>query len=199
MRELSKKVIGITGNIAVGKSAVVDYLKMLDYPIIDTDLITQDIYLNDSYFKAEMIKLFGTSIIKDNQIDKKEVAKLVFNDKEKLDALNKLAHPLIKTKTRQLISEYDGLIFVDIPLLYEAKFEDMVAKVILVVANEDVQLDRLIKRNNLSKTDALKRINSQLKQDVKKAYANYVIENNTSLKVLYQQVNSILLDLERVV
>ena len=87
MREMSKKVIGITGNIASGKSAVTDYLSKKGYQIIDTDKITQDVYDNNDYFKNEVIKLFGNEVLKDNVIDKKQISKIVFNDSIKREKL----------------------------------------------------------------------------------------------------------------
>ncbi|MDL2211573.1 dephospho-CoA kinase [Erysipelotrichaceae bacterium OttesenSCG-928-M19] len=189
---MSKKVIGLTGNIASGKSAVTSYLIKLGYLVIDTDKITQDIYENDSFFKEQMQLLFSESIIKNSRIDKKAVAKIVFNDPIKMQQLNMLIHPLIKEKTIAVINDNDGLIFVDAPLLFEAGFADIVEQTIVVVASEKVRLSRIKERDKLSDEEAMNRIKSQMSQEEKIKKSQFIIYNDTSFEELYHQVDDIL-------
>ena len=198
MREMSKKIIvGVTGNIASGKSAVTDYLTSLGYHVIDTDIITQDVYDNSECFRSGLIKLLGDDIIEDDVIDKKKVANIVFNDKNKLERLNELAHPIIKKATLDEIAKYDGIVFVAVPLLFEAGFDDFVDYIIVVQIERDNQLVRLMKRNNLSESEANLRIDAQVPQEEKIKKADYVLDNNLSTEELHQQIDVLLNELER--
>ena len=197
MRELSKKVIGITGNIATGKSSVSDYLVNKGYHVVDTDKINQIIFDTDDDYKEKLILLFGNEILNKGKIDKKLLSKVVFNDKKKLEQLNSVSHPLIKRIVDQDIAKNKGIIFVDAPLLFESNFDYIADEIIVVATREDLQLERLLKRNKYSKEEALKRINSQMKLDDKIKRADYVINNNGSLSKLYQQVDKILVAIEK--
>ncbi|MDH6604142.1 dephospho-CoA kinase [Bacilli bacterium PM5-9] len=197
MSKMSKVIVGITGNIACGKSSVVSYLTKLGYQIIDTDVITQNIYDNSSFFKTKLEELFGYSVIENGAINKKEVSRIVFNDKNMLNKLNELIHPLIKEEVIHQLASCNGLVFLDVPLLFEANFDDLVDYIVVVKLDKDKQLERLIKRNNLSKSEALLRINAQMKQELKIEKADYVLDNNFSLQELYQQVDNLLIDLKK--
>ncbi|MDR3214936.1 MAG: dephospho-CoA kinase [Bacilli bacterium] len=202
MFKLSKKIIGITGNIASGKSLISDYLNDLGYKIIDTDVITNELYAHNLYLKAALINLFTDEIINNNQINKTMIAKIVFSDLNKLKQLNDLIHPLIKKETIRQINDYfnnnpqSELIFVVVPLLYETNFNKIVNKVIFIKVDDKLQIERLMKRNNLTKKDALLRIKTQIKQELKISKADYVIDNNKTKRHLLAQVDIILKEIE---
>lgn len=187
------KIIGLTGNIASGKSAVSSYLQSLGYQIIDTDKITADLYANDKVFKQEMVKAFSKAILTKNKLDKKKVAKIIFNDEKAKTKLEAIAHPMVLEKSFELINaSHQQLIIFEVPLLFEAAFDSYCDKVIMVAIDEKLQLERLMKRNNYTKDEALMRINSQEKQSEKIKKADFVIYNNSTLEALEKEVDNVM-------
>lgn len=197
MSNLSKTIIGITGTIASGKSQITKYLLKKGYLVIDSDALVAKMYLDNEEFKKKLITLLGKKIVKDNQIDKKIVASLVFNDEALLKQLNELSHPIIINIIRNELLKHKGLVFIDAPLLYESKFDAFCDYVIVVSTNEHTQIERLKKRDKLSVEDARKRVASQQDQSEKVKKADFVLDNNGTLKNLFKQVDEILNNLER--
>lgn len=193
MSNMSKTIIGITGNIASGKSEVSKYLKQLGYVVIDTDVITSLIYLQDEVFQEKMVELFGKQIldVKGN-INKKKIAKIVFNDQDELQKLNKLIHPLIKAKLQATIKPLNGYIFVEAPLLFEAGFEDLFDCILMITVPYHEQIERLMKRKNISHQQALKIIEAQMPQTGKAKQSDYVIDNSNDISDLHQKVDQYL-------
>ncbi len=181
----SKMKIGVTGIIGSGKSTVVKYLESLGYSCFDCDKYAHMLLTNQAVI-AEVSKHFDC--LEDGQINRKLLGAIVFNDQAKLAVLNSILHPLIIEKIKSL----DEPVFVDIPLLYEAKMEEYFDVVIAVLAPNDVLIERLSKRNNLSKSEAISRISLQIDQEVKKNRANYVIINNDTISSLYKKVDQVL-------
>lgn len=192
MSKLPKKVIGITGNICSGKSVLTSYLKDQGYYIIDGDEVTKQIYLEDETFKEEMIKLFGNQIIKDKQIDKQKVAQIVFNDEEMLTKLNNLIQPFIINKITSKLAKLDGLVFIDGALILEMGLDKHCDRLIYLSTSPNSQLERLMKRNNLSEQQALNRINSQTKLSEDNEIIDYWINNNKDKEELFKEIDKIL-------
>ncbi|PAB61429.1 dephospho-CoA kinase [Anaeromicrobium sediminis] len=190
------KVIGLTGGIASGKSTVSNMLRDRNIPIIDADLISRQIVEPGSPTLHEISKAFGCDVLKeDGTLDRKKLGNIVFSDKCKLEKLNEITHKRIGEEFVKRIEELkkdNKLIIVDAPLLIEAKMMDLVDEIWLVVVDEQVQIDRLMKRNNLSKEDAIKRIKSQMSLEEKKKYAHIIIDNNKNIHHLKEQVEYIL-------
>jgi dephospho-CoA kinase len=190
MPNVSKTIVGITGNIASGKSEVSKYLKSLGFVVIDTDVITSLIYLHDDDFKEKMIKLFGKKILRaDDSIDKRKVAKIVFDDPDEMKKLSKLIHPLIKKELKKVLEPLDGYIFVEAPVLFEAGFEDMFDQILMISVSYQEQLKRLMKRPNMSQQEALKIIEAQMPQSLKEKKSDYVIDNSYDLTTLHRNID----------
>lgn len=189
----AQKIVGITGNIASGKSTLTKYLIDKGYHVIDTDIITKDVYNSNTYFKDELVKLLGKDIIVDNKIDKTKVSSIVFGDKSKLEKLNKLIHPIIFDKTNKEIElSIENIVFVDVPLLFEVGFDKLTNYNIVVSIDLEKQIERLINRNNFSREEALARINAQMPQAQKIDLADYEVSNNGSREDLYEQVDKVI-------
>lgn len=172
-------VFGLTGNIGCGKSTLSNILKENNIYVVDLDLISREI-MNDKFVIDLIYKTFGENLKqKDGLLNRKELGKIVFKNKEKLQLLNNITHPAIKEKVKKIIKQKD-LVVIDGALLIEANFLDIVDKLILVTCDEKVQLERIIKRDNLTKEEAMLRINSQMCQQKKKDYADYIIDNSTT-------------------
>ena len=190
--------IGITGSIACGKSTVSDYLIAKGYTIIDADKLGH-VALTSDDVKRKLAEKFGDEILENNEISREKLGKLVFGNDNNLKILNSIIHPKIKELILKLQEEHkdEDLVFLDIALLYEANFVDLVEKVAVVYVDEDVQLERLMTRNSLSKEEAIKRIESQMSPREKAALGDFVINNSYSKEDTFQQIDEILEKLKR--
>ena len=186
-------IIGITGSIACGKSLVSNYLQEKGYTIIDADKIGHMALENDEV-KKQLVNKFGKSILKDNEINRVTLGKLVFENNENLKELNNIIHPQIRKNISEQIQVHknEKLVFVDVPLLFEAKFDDLVEKIIVISLDEKIQLERLMNRNSLSKEEALQRIKSQIPVREKEKLGDYVVYNSFTQENTYNQVDRIL-------
>ena len=190
--------IGITGSIACGKSTVSNYLKEKGYTIIDADKLGH-IALTSDEVKEKLKKSFGLTILENNEISREKLGKLVFGNDENLKILNSIVHPYIRKIILQLQEKHrdERLVFLDIALLFEAGFEDLVEKIIVVHVDEKIQLARLMSRNALSKEQAMFRIESQMSSKDKSILGNYVIDNGGTKEETYKQIDLIIEALER--
>ena len=190
--------IGITGSIACGKSTVSDYLIDKGYTIIDADKLGH-VALTSDDVKRKLAEKFGDEILENNEISREKLGKLVFGNDDNLKILNSIIHPKIKELILKLQEEHkdEDLVFLDIALLYEANFVDLVEKVVVVYVDEDVQLERLMMRNSLPKEEAVKRIESQMSPWEKASLGDFVINNSYSKEDTFQQIDEILEKLKR--
>ena len=191
--EMMILIIGITGSIACGKSLVSNYLQEKGYTIIDADKIGHTA-LEAEEVKKQLVNKFGKSILKDNEVNRVILGKLVFENKENLKVLNNIIHPQIRKDILEQIKVHkdEKLVFIDIPLLFEAKFDDLVEKIIVISLDEKTQLERLMNRNSLSKEEALQRIKSQIPVREKEKLGDYVVDNSFTQENTYNQVDRIL-------
>ena len=190
--------IGITGSIACGKSTVSNYLKEKGYTIIDADKLGH-IALTSEDVKIKLSEKFGDNILENNEISREKLGKLVFGNDENLKILNSIVHPYIRKIILQLQKKHrdERFVFLDIALLFEAGFEDLVEKIIVVHVDEKIQLARLMSRNSLSKEQAMYRIESQMSSKDKSILGNYVIDNSETKEETYKQIDLIIEELER--
>ena len=190
--------IGITGSIACGKSTVSDYLIDKGYTIIDADKLGH-VALTSDDVKRKLAEKFGDEILENNEISREKLGKLVFGNDDNLKILNSIIHPKIKELILKLQEEHkdEDLVFLDIALLYEADFVDLVEKVVVVYVDEDVQLERLMMRNSLPKEEAIKRVESQMSPREKASLGDFVINNSYSKEDTFQQIDEILEKLKR--
>ena len=190
--------IGITGSIACGKSTVSDYLITKGYTIIDADKLGH-VALTSNDVKRKLAEKFGENILENNEISREKLGKLVFGNDDNLKILNSIIHPKIKELILKLQEEHkdEDLVFLDIALLYEANFVDLVEKVAVVYVDENVQLERLMMRNSFSKEEAFKRIKSQMSPQEKATLGDFVINNSYRKEDTFQQIDEILEKLKR--
>lgn len=191
-------IIGITGSIACGKSTISNYLKSKGYIVIDADRIGHEA-LDDDYVKEKLILTFGNEILEDNKINRQKLGELVFGNSSNLNVLNSIIHPEIRKKILEKIDKNNDkeLIFIDVALLFEAKFDDLVDKIIVVYVDKNTQLTRLMKRNSISKKEALSRIVSQMSPIEKAKLGDYTVNNNLDVINTYEQVDKVLSELKK--
>lgn len=164
--------VAITGNIAAGKSQV-ESIFARNYPVYDADKIAH--------------KFLGN-------VDRKALGEKVFADKKARKELEAQIHPKVRAEILEIFKKgaNKDIIFVSVPLLFEAGFQDIFDKVIFVSANENLRLERLMKRNGLTKEQALLRIRAQEVEENKLKKSDYVIFNNSSIEELEKQVGELL-------
>ena len=192
-------IIGLTGGIVSGKSTVALMFKDLGAKIVDADKLGHSVILPHEPAWEKIVKIFGKDVLQnDLTIDREKLGKIVFANQSLLKKLNDITHPEI---TKIIKKEIDSLknktynqkkiLIIDAALIYEAKIDRLMEKIIVVYIDEDEQIKRLIERNNLSKDEALQRIKSQMPMKEKVKMADYVIDNSNSLDKTKKQVEKI--------
>lgn len=172
--------IAIVGNIASGKSTVEKFIESKGFKVFDTDKIAHSILENNETIK----KKFGTT-------DRKELATIVFSDSAKLKLLESIIHPEVKKELLKIFSSNESVVFVSVPQLFEAGFENLFDKIIYITADESIRKERLMKRNSISQEEAQRRISAQT-EGSKREKCDYVIENNGSPDDLKLAINTCL-------
>ncbi|KAJ3126454.1 hypothetical protein HK098_007506 [Nowakowskiella sp. JEL0407] len=197
-------VVGLTGGISTGKSTVSKLLKDLstdnsryNIGIVDADLIAREVVQPGKFAHRKTVKQFGTSIIDENkQIRRDKLGELVFSNESARRKLNACTHPAIRFEMLRQIVRYflEGkrVVFLDTPLLFEAKLNKWVNYVVVVYCPRDLQKERLIKRDKLLPEAAEARINSQMSIEEKRDLANYVIDNSWSVDETREQTKLLL-------
>jgi dephospho-CoA kinase len=188
-------VVGLTGNIGCGKSSLSELLMSKNIDVIDADIISREIMYDKELLEIIFYE-FGTEIKNnDGTLNRKKLGNIVFNDDGMLMKLNSITHPVIKRKINDRIIDISNqgknIVVIDAALLIEGKFLDLVDKLVVITCNEEVQLNRVINRDNMTKEEALKRINSQMKQDEKIKYADYIIDNSKDMNNLKDEFDKL--------
>ncbi len=190
-------VLGITGNIATGKSTVVRMLKERGAHHIDADLVYRELVGPGQPLLAKLVERFGEGIVApDGGLDRKALGAIVFSDPQALADLDALTHPAVIAEIdRRTAAIPSGVIIIDAVKLIESGHADHCDAVWLVTAPPDVQVTRLMERNTLSRAEALKRVAAQPPIEPKIARADRVIDNAGSLDDLRAQVDAAWRDL----
>ncbi|GAA0367479.1 dephospho-CoA kinase [Alkalibacterium iburiense] len=188
-------VLGLTGGIASGKTTVSNHFKTLQIPVIDADIIARKVMEPGQAALQKVVAAFGQDILlADGTLNRKKLGEIVFTHPEKLEQLNKIVQKEIYThilsEKEKFIMKGVPLLVLDIPLLFEAGYEDEVDEIMVVYTTHENQLKRLMKRNQLSEAEAQARIQSQLSLNVKKEKADSVIDNNGSVEKTLEQVDA---------
>ena len=167
--------IGLTGPTGAGKGYVGEELKKRGFKIIDCDYYVRKAEEKGSPVLEELAAEFGNDILTDGELNRRLLAQRAFESKEKTDALNRIVHPKVIELCRQ---QADGLCVLDAPQLFEANAQDDCYKVITVVAPDEMRLERILKRDNLSARQAFIRMNAQFDNDYYIKRSDYVIYND---------------------
>lgn len=175
-------ILGLTGNIGCGKSSLSKILIQNNIDVIDADIISRNIF-EDKELLNLVFENFGENIKNlDGSLNRKALGNIVFNDDQKLVILNGLTHPKIKEKILNKINEIrnigKSLVVIDAALLIEGGYLDILDKLIVITCKESIQISRIQLRDNLTKEQAISRMNSQMSQDEKIKYADYIIDNS---------------------
>ncbi len=189
-----KKIIGITGGIATGKTTVTQIIGEYGYTVICADKINHKIMEKETTIKM-LVENFGRDILNEmKQINRKKLGEIVFSSAEKLKLLNSILHPLVIEEINDKIKAYykdeaNKLpLILDVPLLFETEeIVEMCDDIIVIYTNIDTQIKRFCIRNNVSEEEAIKRINKQMKMSEKLKRTRYYINNNLDLNHLREE------------
>lgn len=189
--DLFKNAIALTGGISTGKSTVCNLFKLHGFLIIDADEIAHKLLDENS---AKIAEMFGNQYVENGKVRRKELGKIIFTNEENKLKLESLLHPLIKdeiVKRSRLFESQDKPYFIDIPLFFE-KMHYPIPRSLVVYTPKDLQIQRLMKRDNISKEEALIKISNQWDIEKKKELAHMVIDNSKDLKNLQDEVERII-------
>lgn len=169
--------IGITGGIGTGKSFVINYVRSKGYKVIDSDFIAKQLMLKGNINYNNIINNFGDDILSvEGEIDRIKLRTIVFNDEEKRKILNKITHPNIMKKIFD-DSDDNNIYFIEVPLLFEENLDKYFDEIWLIDCSEKVQIERIIKRSNLSKNEVLDIISCQMPRREKIKRAKIIIDS----------------------
>lgn len=190
-------IVGLTGGIATGKSAVTARFKERGAVIIDFDAMTREVMKPDMPAWKDIIEYFGESVLNDDRtLDRARLADVVFGDPEKRLKLEGFVHPrLFEEYSRQIAeieeNDPDALVLVDTPLLVEVNLQSMFDEIVVVYATREEQIERLTARDGLDEEAILARLDAQMPTEDKIEHADYVIHNSGSLEDLDLEVDKV--------
>ena len=200
---MKKVVIGLTGGIGTGKSTVSQILKEKKFPVIDLDIISHEV-IKFPKVVEKIVENFGKEVLEYNNtgnwiVSREKLGRVIFGNREKRLILNSVMHPEILRIMREKILECkkeNKIIFVEIQLLFEVQWEKEFDYILLVSAEKETQIKRILSRDNRSKEEALSIINSQMSLDEKKKRSDYVIENDGNIQDFEKKVDDFLKKIE---
>jgi formamidopyrimidine-DNA glycosylase len=200
-RQNKPLILGLTGGIASGKSLVSKMFEEHNIKVLDADKIYKTLLKNNKIMYNKLITYFGNSIIENDEINRKELGRIIFNDEKSRLMLNKITHPFVLKEMQYQISDLTekkvDIIVLDIPLLFEAKMEYLCDLIILVYTSKHTQINRLASRDNITEELAIKKINSQMSMSEKQLLSDIIIDNSNSTKETKEQFNELLRNLRR--
>lgn len=189
--DLFKNAIALTGGISTGKSTVCNLLKLHGFLTIDADKIAHKL-LDENSSKIE--EMFGKEYVENGKVLRKELGKIIFSNEENKLKLEALLHPLIKEeiiKESKIYEEQNKSYFVDIPLFFE-KMHYPISKSLVIYTPKELQIQRLMKRDNIDEKEAKLKISNQMDIEEKRKLANIVIDNSKDLKHLQNEVERVI-------
>lgn len=192
-------IIGLTGGIASGKSSVVSIIKEYGFPVIEADLLAREVVQKGGKVWEELKEAFPDSFTKKGDLNRSHLASVIFQDASLRSLVNRITHPPILERICERLEDQrkEGafLVFVDVPLLFEVKMEHLFFEIWVVYVEEDLQIMRLMERDQISEEEARRRISSQIPLSEKVTWAHRVISNSSSKEELYDEVKRVIEDL----
>jgi dephospho-CoA kinase len=192
------KIIGVTGGIGSGKSTVSRILDEMGAAIIDADVIAREIVQKGQAALNEIVKFFGKDVIdNEGELNRRKLGSLVFNDKDKLESLNKITHKYITERIKEKILDISDagsveLIVVDAAIPFQYGFMDVVDEIWVVLSDIEVRIARVMARSGLSHEQVVERIKSQKSDQEYLSFAHKVLINNGSVAELKEQVANLI-------
>ena len=190
------KIIGITGGIASGKSTVTEFLRQKGFQVVDADAVVHQLQKPSGRLYQVLVEHFGEKILLENgELNRPLLASLIFSNSEEQEWSKRTQGEIIREELAALRNQFaqtEALFFMDIPLLFEQNYASWFDETWLVYVNRDVQLERLMKRDQISKEAAESRLNSQWPLERKISLASHSLDNNGNQEQLIAQVVQLL-------
>lgn len=187
-------ILGLTGGIASGKTTVAQILVDLGAQLVEADDVGRQVVEPGTIGLERVVEAFGPEVLTPSgSLNRKLVGRLVFQDSAKLQLLNSILHPLMEEEMRRrlVLLEPQGPVVLSAAILFEAGWDKLVDKVLLVWLDPETQLSRLMERDNLTREEAEARIQAQMPLESKIALADYIIDNSKPLFEVRRQVEKI--------
>ena len=189
-------LIGLTGNIGSGKSTVAQMFSERGATIIDADVLARRAVEVGTTAYGKIVARWGLSVLApDGHLDRAALRRIVFADHAQLEELNQIVHPEVERLRVRLIEQArargDQVVICDIPLLFERHMTDRFDRIVLVDASRAVRLERLVKDRELRETEAMEMIAAQMPAELKRARADYIIENDGTFAQLERRVQDV--------
>lgn len=196
------RIIGLTGQSGSGKSTVAGFLEQNGFKVINADLLVRKIYNSSSPCLKTIASVFGEDIITENGTpDRKLLAERAFSSKANTALLSAIVHPFVTAELFMEIKKAAEIgattIVYDAPQLFESNADVICDEIISVTAEKSVRLERICKRDNISKELALMRMNAQLEEKFFRENSDYIIENNSDIRSLNIQLEDLIKQLNR--
>jgi dephospho-CoA kinase len=190
--KIKQKRIGLTGGIGSGKTFVSDVFKKLEIPVFNADYEAKRCMVENERLQQEIQNVFGDEVYNNGALQKEVLAEIVFKDKQKLEKLNKLVHPVVKQSFETWCAEQTSKIVIkEAAILFESDSHLTLDKVICVSAPEETRIERVIKRDNISREQVMARIERQMSQHEKEKLSDFVIINDEKELLLPQIIKII--------
>lgn len=188
------QVIGVTGNSGSGKSSVAKIIeKEYNANLLDADKIARELLEQKSGYYNEIVNTFGKGILIKNDIDRKKLSRIIYENKEELEKLNIITNKYVVLEILKRIRECNKeLIVVDVPLLFENNMDNQCDIVIAIIADNDKKVKRICKRDNILESVALQRLSIQPNDNFYKERTKYIIENNKDEEQLKKEIKNVL-------
>jgi dephospho-CoA kinase len=195
--------VGLTGSIAVGKSYVCSVFRELGAFVIDADQIARDVVARGTPGLRSIVEEFGDEVIaRDGSLDRKKLAEIVFNDEEKRLRLNAIVHPLVINEQDRILSEIEAtdrsaIVIVEAALMIESGGFRRFDRLIVVWCRPEIQIQRLMSRDGLTRDEAEKRIAAQMPQSEKMRYADFLIDTSEGFESTRKQCEDVYAELKK--
>ena len=189
----SYRLIGLTGQTGAGKSAVADYLAQRGFAVLNADKMVADVYRESPVCLKAVAACFGEDIIRaDGSLDRPLLAKRAFSSPENTALLGKIVHPFVIAETLRLLKSQEGMVLLDAPQLFESDMDVLCDCIIGVTAPEELRLERILKRDNITGEQARERMKAQLDESFFREHTDHLIENNGDLPQLYARLETVI-------
>lgn len=198
MKQNKPYVVGLTGGIACGKTGVANVLREKGFTVLDADAISRSVTAKGGEALGEIRKTFGDEVFDGEELNRRRLGDIVFADEGKRRKLEAIIHPLVIGKMQRLTAEAQtDIVFWDVPLLYETGMDQECREVWCVYVSQSEQIRRVMKRDHLSRAQALARIDSQMPAAEKKARAAHLINTSGKYRATRRRIYGLLRDLQR--
>lgn len=191
-------IVGLTGGIGSGKTIVSNLFENLGVPVIDTDVIARELVNNNPSVLNAIVSVFGQQILnQDGTLNRKKLAQIVFHQEKEKQQLENILHPRIRVEVNNQIQSLlsqtvpPRYIIVVIPLLLETGFNDLIDRILVVISDEKIRIERIKQRDNRNIDEIRAIINSQVTDEIRISKADDIIRNNLDLKALESDIQQL--------